>query len=127
MPSTTGKKVGPFSIKKCHGSSGTFEREDKQEYIVVHYTAGGSGAAGGAESTCAFFKSNGSGSNTGAEYCIDSETICEYADPKLYRCKHCGDGKGKYGITNENSIGIEVVAPAYQPNPYTDGEIAKLT
>ncbi len=21
---------------------------------------------------------------------------------------HCGDGKGKYGITNENSIGIEM-------------------
>ena len=29
-------------------------------------------------------------------------------DYAKYYTWHCGDGKGKYGITNSNSIGIEI-------------------
>ena len=123
MPSS----VGPFEIKQCHGTSGTVPRNGGQTYIVVHYTAGGDGSPGGAEATCTFFRNGASGNGTGAEYCVDSGTICEYADPSTSYCYHCGDGNGAYGITNSNSIGIEVVAPPYQPEPYTAGEIERLT
>ena len=32
-----------------------------------------------------------------------------FADPSMWSCWHVGDGHGAYGITNQNSIGIEVV------------------
>jgi N-acetylmuramoyl-L-alanine amidase CwlA len=39
---------------------------------------------------------------------VDSEQIIQINDYKKYYTYQCGDGRGKYGITNTNSIGIEI-------------------
>jgi N-acetylmuramoyl-L-alanine amidase len=92
-----------YSITNYHGNYNITRRSSTIKYIVVHYTAG----TGSAKNNCIYF-SNGN-RNASAHYFIDDNSIYEYADPKAYATWHCGDGNGKYGITNQNSIGIEVV------------------
>ena len=75
-------------------------------YIVAHYT----GTDASAENNCKYF--SGGNRQASADFFIDKDgTIWQFnADPKNYYAWHCGDGKGKYGISNSNSIGIEVVS-----------------
>lgn len=80
-------------------------------YIVVHYT--GNGHANDYPSTarncCIYF--NGGNRSSSADFFIDDSGIYRY-NPSCsrYYSWHCGDGHGKNGITNANSIGIEVVS-----------------
>lgn len=76
------------------------------KYIVCHYT----GTDASAKNNCIYF--SGGNRNASADYFIDKDgSIYQFnADPKNYFSWHCGDGYGKYGITNTNSIGIEVVS-----------------
>lgn len=46
-----------------------------------------------------------------ANYFIDENSITEVVAPG-YVAWHCGDGNGAYGITNQNSIGIELCPEA---------------
>ena len=75
-------------------------------HIVVHYT----GTDASAANNCKYFA--GGNRNASADYFIDRDgSIYQYnADPRNYYSWHCGDGNGKYGITNPASIGIEVVS-----------------
>lgn len=112
------------SITKSHGTANIVNRTDSVKYIVCHYTAGGK-PNGGALANLNYFKNGSGGRAASAHYILDNNYIYEYADPATSCCWHCGDGKGKYGITNQNSIGIEV---ALEGNvPYSDQEIANLT
>lgn len=107
-----------FTINKYHGKYNISNRITPVKYIVVHYTAG----TGSARNNCIYF-SNGN-RNASAHYFIDDTSIYEYADPKTYATWHCGDGKGKYGITNANAIGIEVVNTG---SAFSEAEIERLT
>lgn len=95
-----------YSIEQHHGSCNIQKRTTAVKYIVVHYTGSGTSAAGSAKANCTYFA--GGNRNASAHYFIDDATICEYAEPSAYVTWHCGDGKGRYGITNANSVGIEV-------------------
>lgn len=107
-----------YSINIYHGSYNITRRSSTIKYIVVHYTAG----TGSAKNNCIYFsKAN---RNASAHYFIDNSSIYEYADPAKYATWHCGDGAGKYGITNQNSIGIEVVNTG---GAFSQEEIKKLT
>ena len=106
-----------YSITTYHGNYNITRRSSTIKYIVVHYTAG----TGSAKNNCIYF-SNGN-RNASAHYFIDDSSIYEYADPKAYATWHCGDGAGKYGITNQNSIGIEVVNTG---GAFSQEEIKKL-
>ena len=46
--------------------------------------------------------------SVGADVFIDDTGVWIVNDYKKYYSWHCGDGKGKYGITNGNSIGVEL-------------------
>lgn len=76
------------------------------KYIVVHYT----GTTASAENNCKYFRSGNR--NASADYFIDTNgKIYKFnANCKTHYSWHCGDGYGRYGITNANSIGIEVVS-----------------
>jgi N-acetylmuramoyl-L-alanine amidase CwlA len=75
------------------------------KYIVVHYTGG----TGSAKNNCIYF--SGGNRNASADYFIDDTGVWQYnADPANKYSWAVGDGKGKYGITNANSISIEVVS-----------------
>lgn len=108
-------------INYYHGYHNIVDRFTPVEYIVVHYTGSGSSEAGCAEANCRYFA--GGNRNASAHYFIDDGGIWEYADPEEKVTWHCGDGHGAYGITNQNSIGIEVCSSG---EDFTEAEIEYL-
>ena len=91
----------------------------KVKYIVIHYT----GTKASAKNNCIYF--SGGNRDASADYFVDKDgTIYKFnANCAKYYSWHCGDGKGKYGITNSNSIGIEVVSAGEE---FTKEQIASL-
>ena len=110
-----------FTIEKFHIRYNTVARTDTIKFIVVHYVGDGNSSAGSARRNCVYFDGGYRGAS--AHFFIDDEYIYEAADPKTRATWHCGDGHGRFGITNQNSIGIEV---CNNGGPYTDAEIARL-
>lgn len=112
-----------YAIKRYHGSYNISPRDEAVRYIVVHYVGSGTSAPGSARANCQFFA--GGNRNSSAHYFLDDAYIYEYADPASYATWHCGDGHGRYGITNANSVGIEVCING--DVPYTAAEVERLT
>lgn len=85
------------------------------KYIVCHYT----GTDASALNNVKYF--SGGNRNASADFFIDLDgSIYQFnAEIGNYYSWHCGDGKGKYGISNSNSIGIEVVSSGAE---YTDAQ-----
>ena len=113
--------MGAFAITQYHGEYNRTHRGSAPTYIVVHYTGSGTSKAGSALANCQYFSR--ADRQASAHYFIDDGSIYEYADPAQWATWHCGDGHGKYGITNANSIGIEV---CNNGGPYTGSEIERL-
>lgn len=77
----------------------------KIKYIVIHDT-GNTAAGANANSHYKYF--NSSNRSSSADFFVDdTQTLCINNYYKYYTW-HCGDGNGRYGINNENSIGIEM-------------------
>ncbi|GAB6153748.1 hypothetical protein JCM17380_24980 [Desulfosporosinus burensis] len=76
----------------------------KKTYIVVHDT-GNTGR--GADDISHYKYFDGAVRNASAHYFVDKDSITETVDPTK-NSWHCGDGGGKYSITNANSIGVEI-------------------
>ena len=75
------------------------------KYIVVHYTAGRSSRPGMAMAERNVFLSR----SASADFVVDDGTIVQVnPDLKNKACWAIGDGRGKYGATNKNSISIEM-------------------
>jgi N-acetylmuramoyl-L-alanine amidase len=74
------------------------------EYIVIHDT-GNTSKGAGADNHYRYF--NGGNRNASAHYFVDDKEIIQTVED-ANASWHCGDGKGKYGITNSNSIGVEI-------------------
>lgn len=75
------------------------------KYLVIHFTAGASSAKGNALAARKVFLNR----DASADFVVDDETIVQInPEPKDYYCWAVGDGKGKYGVTNSNSIHIEI-------------------
>jgi hypothetical protein len=111
-----------YQIETYHGNYNIVKRSTAVKYIVVHYTGSGTSASGSARANCIYF--SGGNRNASAHYFIDDAHIFEYANPATYACWHVGDGKGKYGITNANSVGIEVCNSG---GAFSAAEINRLT
>lgn len=75
------------------------------KYIVIHDT-GNSKKGADAENHYKYF--NGGNRNSSADFFVDDKQVLCVNDYYKYYTWHVGDGKGKYGITNSNSIGIEI-------------------
>ena len=92
------------------------EKIGKKQYIVIHDTQNyriGAGALAHYKYFNARYRA------ASAHYFVDDKNIVETVDPHLIAW-HVGDGKGRYGITNQNSIGIEICL-----NPDSRYETAK--
>ena len=85
------------------------KRSSAIKYIVIHDT-GNKGKGANASSHFNYF--NGGDRQSSADFFVDDKEILQINDYKKYYTYHCGDGKGKYGITNSNSIGIEICVNA---------------
>ncbi len=75
------------------------------KYIVIHDTANKSK---GADADAHFKYFNGGNRNSSADFFVDDTKILQVNDYAKYYTWQVGDGKGKYGITNQNSIGVEI-------------------
>ncbi|AID45075.1 N-acetylmuramoyl-L-alanine amidase [Candidatus Arthromitus sp. SFB-mouse-Japan] len=96
-----------YLLKEKLISNNFSNRENKKiEYIVVHDTGNWDEGAG-LDRHYNFFENVSD--NASYHYLVGNEDN-EYKIYNLvgeeYRSWHCGDGRGKYGITNDNSIGI---------------------
>lgn len=110
-----------FTIENRHGARNMTPRGNAAvRYIVVHNTGTAPHAAPAADNNCTYFDNAYRGAS--AHYFIDDSTICEYADPTKQITWHCGDGRGRYGITNANSVGIEVC----NNGTFTSAELERL-
>lgn len=99
------RKISKYNFSSRSGQS--------IKYIVMHFT--------GNRNDTALNNANyfGEGNrNASANYFVDNTSIVQVVEENNASW-HCGDGNGKYGITNQNSIGIEMCG--------TNGEIAKDT
>lgn len=75
------------------------------EYIVIHYTANYNAGAGALMHYQYF---NGGNRNASADIFVDDKNIVQINDYIKNYTWAVGDGKGAYGITNRNSISIEI-------------------
>lgn len=89
------------------------------KYIVVHNT----GTTASAKNNCQYFRTGNR--DASADYFIDTDgSIWKYnGNCAGFYSWHCGDGGGAYGITNYNSIGIEVVSAG---TAFTSAQITSL-
>ena len=79
-------------------------RGKKVAYIVVHDT-GNRAATATAMNHYRYF--NGGNRQASAHYFIDDKGVVQLVED-AYAAWHCGDGHGRWGITNSNSIGTEL-------------------
>lgn len=80
-------------------------RTEKIQFIVIHDTGNSAPGAGAAAHRRYFLTTDRKAS---ADFVVENDTIIKLNDYYKFFTWHCGDGKGKYGITNSNSIGIEM-------------------
>lgn len=110
-----------ITINAYHGTRNLSRRANLASIanFTTHYTGG----TGSAKNNCIYFANGDRGAS--ADYFIDKDgSIWEYNDPLAgYYTWHCGDGRGRYGITNSNSIGVEVVSNG---EDFTPEQIASL-
>ena len=81
------------------------KRNQKIRYIVIHDT-GNTNPGAGADAHKRYFMTTDR--KASADFVVDEKKTIKLNDYKKYFTWHCGDGHGKYGITNSNSIGIEM-------------------
>lgn len=99
------KKISSFNFSSRNGNP--------IKYIVLHFTGNQNDTA---INNAKYFGSQNRGAS--AHYFVDNENIVQVVED--YNASwNCGDGNGKYGITNQNSIAIEMCG--------TNGDISSNT
>lgn len=94
-----------MEIEKKQIAYNRSKRAGKICYIVIHDTGN---RKKGANADAHFNYFNGGNKNASADFFVDDTKVLQVNDYTKYQTWHVGDGKGKYGITNSNSIGIEI-------------------
>ena len=74
------------------------------KYIVVHDTGN---TSRGANATAHYKYFDSGDRSSSADFFVDDTQILCVNDYYKYYTWHCGDGHGRYGITNANSVGVE--------------------
>ena len=98
-----------MQIEKKQIAYNRVSRSSTIRYIVIHDTGN---KAKGANADAHFNYFNGGNRNASADFFVDDKKILQVNDYTKYYTWHVGDGKGKYGITNANSVGIEICVNA---------------
>ena len=80
-------------------------RKSGISYLVIHDTGN---PAKGADAKAHFTYFQGRNRGSSADIFVDDHSVWYVNDFTKYYSWHCGDGKGKYGVTNQNSVGIEL-------------------
>lgn len=89
-------------IKRQIDNDDHYEGNEGIKYIVLHDTGN---VTDSDEGNANYF--NTGSRQASAHYFVDDDSITQVVED-FNSSWHCGDGNGKYGITNRNSIGIEM-------------------
>jgi N-acetylmuramoyl-L-alanine amidase len=81
------------------------KRTSAIKYIVIHDTGN---KKKGADAMAHYNYFNGGDRQSSADFFVDDKSVVQINDYKKYYTWAVGDGKGKYGITNSNSVSIEI-------------------
>lgn len=81
------------------------KRNTAIKYIVIHDTQN---KKKGADAMAHFNYFNGGNRGSSADIFVDDKSVIQINDYTKYYTWAVGDGKGKYGITNANSVSIEI-------------------
>lgn len=113
VTSETAKKENTVkvNIKKMISKKNCYIGQNKPAYVIIHETDNWSKGANARAHATAMKNGNLAGT---VHYYVDSSDIYQTLDHSDGAWA-VGDGKGKYGITNRNSINIEICV-----NPETD-------
>jgi N-acetylmuramoyl-L-alanine amidase CwlA len=84
-------------------------RKEVVKYIVIHDTGN---ISKGATSEMHFRYFTSALRDASADFFVDSNGVLKVNNYTKFCTWHCGDGSGRYGITNQNSIGIEMCVNA---------------
>ena len=76
------------------------------EYIVIHETDNWNPGGANAQAHFNYWNTNPN-ANSSVHFVVDENEAIQLAEFN-WRCWHVGDGNGSSGITNNNSIGIEI-------------------
>lgn len=107
------RKISRYNFSSRNG--------DYIQYIVLHYTGNTKDTALG---NANYF--NACDRNASAHYFVDDNSIYQVVED-YNSAWAVGDGKGKYGITNRNSISIEMcTSGAYQISNKTESNAIEL-
>lgn len=89
------------------------------KHIVIHYTA----TTASAQANCEYF--GAANRDASADFFVNKDgSIYQFnKDIHNYYSWHCGDGQGRYGITNQQSVGIENVSAG---EDFTSQQISSL-
>ena len=107
----TGEREEDMSIIKMLTKKNCYPGQNKPAYVVIHETDNWSRGADAKAHATAMKNGNLAGT---VHYYVDSKSIYQTLDHKDGAWA-VGDGGGKYGITNRNSINIEICV-----NPESD-------
>lgn len=97
-----------------------FSNRDEIKYIVIHDTGNNTDSA---EANANYFCS--ADRQASAHYFVDDDSIIQVVED-VNAAWHCGDGAGKYGITNRNSLGIEMCRVNNDITPATEVNTIEL-
>ncbi len=107
----TKKESSAMNITKMISKKNCYIGQNKPAYVVIHETDNWSKGADAKAHATAMKNGNLDGT---VHYYVDSKSVYQTLD-HADGAWAVGDGKGKYGITNRNSINIEICV-----NPETD-------
>ena len=94
------------------------------QYIVIHYTGNSKDTA---ISNARYFYNNQSSVQGSAHFFVDSGSVVYASVSEQKSAWHVGDGRGSYGLTNYNSLGIEMATSgAYMVSSATENVAAQL-
>ena len=94
------------------------------QYIVIHYTGNSKDTA---ISNARYFYNNQSSVQGSAHFFVDSGSVVYASVSEQKSAWHVGDGRGAFGITNGNSLGIEMATSgAYMVSSATENVAAQL-
>lgn len=94
------------------------------KYIVIHYTGN---SADNARNNAAYFYNNQSSVQGSAHFFVDSGNVVFRSVEESRSAWHVGDGNSRFGISNFNSLGIEMcTSGAFSVSQATENVAAQL-
>lgn len=108
-----------YMVSEC-----CYNTKPNVKYIVMHYTGN---SADSSIANAKYFYNNQSSVQGSAHFFVDSGSVIYASVPEYFSAWHVGDGNSRFGISNFNSLGIEMcTSGAYSVSQATENVAAQL-